>query len=193
MAAPSGELDVAKGLRGVEVPGRSGVLGPPPHALGESATPTKLALVRLERGDLSVDRSADVEPDVRVSCPEEEHARPAVMFQPTGQLLREEEVVARRDDPVEPAPAGHAVVGMNLVMAPRIVREDELRLVLADDPAYLTAKIHSDFEFAILVTQEDEFLHADRLAGRALLALSRFGHLLRRRLRIMRALLSARD
>src|SRR3989475_2607804 len=192
-ATTSGELDVVERLRGVEVPRRSGVLRPPSHALGEALPPADLALVRLERRDLPVDRTTDVEPDVRVPRPEEEHARHAMMLQPTGELLGEEEVVARRDDTVEPAPAGHAVVGVHLVMAPRIIREDDLGLVLANDPAYLAAKIHADLELAILVTQEDELLHTDRLAGRALLTLSRFGHLLRRSLRIVRALLSARD
>src|SRR2546422_5041067 len=189
-ATTSGELDVAEGLRGLEVPGRSGVLGPPPHPLREALASADLALVRLESRDLPVDRPRDVEPDVRVARPKEEHARDAVLLKAAGQLLGKEEVVTRGDDPVEPAPPGHAVVGVHLVMAPWIIREDDLGLVLADDPAYLAAKIHGDLELAILVTQEDELLHTDRLAGRALLTLSRFSHLLRRRLRIVRALLS---
>src|SRR2546426_7331388 len=151
-ATTSGELDVAERLRGVEVPRRSGVLRPPAHTLGEALPPADLALVRLERRNLPIDRPRDVEPDVRVPRPEEEHARYAVMLQPTGELLGEEEMVARRDDAVEPTPAGHAVVGVHLVMAPWIIREDDLGLVLADDPAYLAAKIHGDLELAILVT-----------------------------------------
>src|SRR6267378_4071239 len=75
MARLLGELDVAERLRGVEVPRRSGVLRPPPHALGEAATPADLALVRFESGDLSIDRTRDVEPDVRVARPEKEHPR----------------------------------------------------------------------------------------------------------------------
>src|SRR6267143_3797665 len=64
-ATTSGELDVAEGLRGLEVPGRSGVLRPPAHALGEALASADLALVRPERGDLPVDRPRDVEPDIR--------------------------------------------------------------------------------------------------------------------------------
>src|SRR6266849_3371860 len=79
-APPSGELDVAEGLRGGEVPGRSGVLRPPPHALGEALAPADLALVRSKRRDLPVDRPGDVEPDVRVARPEEEDARHAMVL-----------------------------------------------------------------------------------------------------------------
>src|SRR5881628_641419 len=74
MATTSGELDVTERLGGVEVPGRSGVLRPPSHALGD------LALVRLERRDLPVDRTTDVEPDVRVARPKKKHVRHAVML-----------------------------------------------------------------------------------------------------------------
>src|SRR5712691_3061540 len=152
-----------------------------------------LALVRLERRDLPVDRPCDVEPDVGVAGPEEEHARDTVVLETARELLGEEEMVARRDDAVEPAPSGDAVVGMHLVVGPGVVGEHELRPVLADDPAHLFAKIHGALELAILMPEEDELLHADRLAGRALLALSCFRHQLWRHLRVVRALLAARD
>src|SRR5204862_15696 len=68
-----GELDVAERLRGLEIPGRPGVLRPPPHALREPTTPADLALVRSEGRDLPVDRSRDVEPDIRVAGSEQEY------------------------------------------------------------------------------------------------------------------------
>src|SRR6267143_3158830 len=193
MAATSGELDVAERLRGVEVPRRSGVLGPPPYALGEAATSADLALMRSERGDLSIDRTRDVEPDVRIARSEEQDARYAVMLQTSGELLGEEEVVPRRDDAVEPAPPRDAMIRVRLVVGPWVIREDHIGPVLADDAADLATKSHADLELAVLMSEEDEFLHPDRFAGGALLALSRFGHLLWRRLQIVRALLTARD
>src|SRR5437762_10231513 len=95
-SADLGELDVAKRLRGRHVPGRSGVLPPPAHTFGKAAAPADLALVRPEGGDLSVDRPRDVEPDVRVACSEEQHARYPMMLQSAGELLGEEEMVAGR-------------------------------------------------------------------------------------------------
>src|SRR5437667_9479023 len=190
-ATPLGEFDVAERLRGREVPGRAGVLRPPPHPLGEAAASADLAPVRFERGDLSIDRPGDVEPDVRVARPEEEHARHAMVLQAAGELLGEEEVIARRDDAVESAPPGDAMVRVHLVVAPGVVREDDVGPVLADDAAYLAAKIHADLELAILVAEEDELLDADRFAGRALLALSRLGHLLGGCLQIVLAFLPA--
>jgi len=65
--------------------------------------------------------------------------------------------------------------------------------VLADDAADLAAKLHRGLELAVLVAEEDEALHADRLAGGALLALARRRHLRRRHLRVVRALLAARE
>src|SRR4029077_11571512 len=174
MATTSGELDVAERLGGLEIPGRAGVLRPPSHALGEAASPADLALVRSERGDLPVDRAGDVEPDVGVARPEQKHAPNAVVLQAAGQLLGVKEVVARRDDAVEAAPSGDAMVGVHLVVAPRVVGEDHVGPVLADDAAHLAAQIHAPLELAVLVSEEDEFLHADRFAGRALLALSCF-------------------
>src|SRR5207245_10480012 len=112
---------------------------------------------------------------------------------PALQLLGKEEVVARRDDPVDRRPPRDAVVRVYLVMAPRIVREDKVRPVLADDAANLAAKLHRDLELAVLVAEEDEALHADRLAGGALLALARRRHLRRRHLRVVLALLAARE
>ena len=149
--------------------------------------------MRFERGDLSIDRPGDVEPDVRVARPEEEHARHAMVLQAAGELLGEEEVIARRDDAVESAPPGDAMVRVHLVVAPGVVREDDVGPVLADDAAYLAAKIHADLELAILVAEENELLDADRFAGRALLALSRLGHLLGGCLQIVRAFLPAGD
>src|SRR2546428_6411917 len=115
------------------------------------------------------------------------------MLQAAGELLGEEEVIARRDDAVESAPPGDAMVRVHLVVAPGVVREDDVRPVLADDPAHLSAKIHADLELSVLVPQEDELFDADRFAGRALLALSRFGHLLGGRPKIVRPLLPAGD
>src|SRR5438270_442480 len=152
-----------------------------------------LALVRLEGGDLSVDRPRDVEPDVRVACSEEQHARYPMLLQSAGELLGEEEMVARRDHTVEPTPSGNAVVGVDLVVAPGVVREDHVGPVLADDAAHLAAKIHAHLEFAVLVPEEDELFDADRFARRTLLALPRISHLLRRHFRIVRSLLAARD
>src|SRR5437867_5117465 len=192
-ATTSGELDVAERLRGFEIPGRPGVPRPPPHALGEALAPAHLALVRSEGRDLPVDRFRDVEPDVRVARPEEEHASHAVMFESTGELFGEEKVVARRDDAVEAAPSGNTVIGVHLVVTPRVVREYHVGLVLADGQAHFRAQLHRSFELTVLVPEEDELFYADRLAGRALLALSGLGHPLRRHLRIVRALLPAGD
>src|SRR5256714_7316629 len=193
MATTSGELDVAECLRGSEVPSRTGGLRPPPHALGEALAPAHLALVRSESRDLAVDRSRDVKPDVRVPRPEEQDARNAVKLQPAGELLGKEEVVARRDHAVEPAPSGDAMVGVHLEVGPGVVREHHVGLVLADGQAHLGAKLHRSLELAVLVPEEDELFHADRLAGGALLALPCLGHLLRGHLRVVRALLPARD
>src|SRR5216110_2412724 len=115
------------------------------------------------------------------------------MLQAAGELLGEEEVVPRGDDAVESTPTGHTMVGMRLVMAPRIVREDHIGPVLADDAAHLAAKIHADLELAVLVAEEDELLDTDRLACGTLLALSRLVHLLGGGPEIVRALLSAGD
>src|SRR5207237_7281583 len=94
-SADLGELDVAERLRRRQVPGRAGVFRPPAHALGETLAAADLALVRFERGDLSVDRPRDVEPDVGVARPEEKYARHPMVFQTAGELLGEEEVVQR--------------------------------------------------------------------------------------------------
>src|SRR5437773_7457324 len=139
MAVASGELDVAEGLRGREIPGCSGVLGPPTHALGESLAPADLALVRPECRDLLVDRRRDVEPDVRVARAEEQHPRDTVVPQAAGELLRKEKVVARGDDAVERAPAGDTMIGVHLVMTPWVVREHHVGLVLPDHQADLRA------------------------------------------------------
>src|SRR3954465_13160129 len=85
------------------------------------------------------------------------------------------------------------MVGMYLVVTPRVIGEDDVRPVLADDAAHLATQIHADLELAILMAEENKFLDPDRFAGRTLLPLSRFGHLLGRRLQIVRALLAARD
>src|SRR6266851_6250121 len=179
-ATGSGELDVAERLRGVEVPGRSRVLRPPPHPLREAFASSDLALVRSERGDLPIDRARDVEPDVRVARPEEERAGDAVVLQAADQLLGKEEVVARRDHAIEPAPSRDAVVGVDLVVAPRVICEDHIGPVLADGQADFGAQPHRPLELAVLVPEEDELFHANRFAGRALLALPRLGHPLRR-------------
>src|SRR5438093_13678750 len=95
--SPLGELDVAERLRGRQVPGRACAFRPPAHALGKTLAATDLALVRFERGDLSIDRPRDVEPDVGVARSEEKHTRHAVLLETAGQLLWEEEVVPRGD------------------------------------------------------------------------------------------------
>src|SRR5438067_3947052 len=115
------------------------------------------------------------------------------MLQPAGELLGEEEVVPRGDDAIEAAPAGDAMVGVRLVVAPGVVREDHIGPVLADDPAHLTAQIHADLELTVLMAEEHELLDTDRLARGTLLPLARLGHLLGGRLQIVRALLPAGD
>ena len=82
---------------------------------------------------------------------------------------------------------------MHLVVAPGIVRKDNVGPMLADHPADLAPQVHGPLELAVLVAQEHEVLHPDHLAGRTLFALASLGHLLRRRLRIVRSLLSTRD
>src|SRR5881275_1297467 len=110
-----------------------------------------------------------------------------MMLQSAGELLGEEEMVARRDHTVESTPSGNAVVGVDLVVAPGVVREDHIGPVLADDATHLAAKIHAHLEFAVLVPEEDELFDADRFARRTLLALPRVSHLLRRHFRTVRS------
>ena len=102
-------------------------------------------------------------------------------------------MVARRDDPVERRPSGDAVVGVHLVVPPGVVGEDDVGLVLADDAADLTAQGHRALELPVVVAEEHEVLDPDGLARRALLALARVGHPRRRHLRVVRALLAARE
>src|SRR5438874_7610615 len=115
-----------------------------------------------------------------------------MMLQSAGELLGEEEMVARRDHTVESTPSGNAVVGVDLIVAPGVVREDHVGPVLADDAAHLAAKIHAHLEFAVLVPEEDERFDADPFARRTLRALPRSSRLARRHFRILRSLLSAR-
>ena len=82
---------------------------------------------------------------------------------------------------------------MDLVVAPGVIGEDGVGLVLADREADLAAQLHRAFQLAVLVAQEHELPHPDRLARGALLALARGGHLRGRHLRVMRALLTARE
>src|SRR5438132_9785146 len=128
--------------------------------------------MRLQRFDLLVERAADVEPDVRLSGAEEQHARHAVLLQLPLELLGEEEMIARGDHAVETAPAGGAMVGVDLVVAPGVVREDGVGLVLADRAADLAAKAHRHLELTVLLPEKYELLHADGLARGALLALA---------------------
>src|SRR5205823_8558499 len=91
------------------------------------------------------------------------------------------------------APPGNAMVGMDLVMAPGIVREHHVWLVLPDNPAYLATELHRWLEIAVLMPEEHEFLDPDDLAGGALFGLARLRHLRGTHLRIVRSLLPARD
>ena len=59
-------------------------------------------------------------------------------------------MVARGDHPIESAPAGDPMIGMRLVVAPRIVGEHDLGLVRPDDKANLRAQLHRAFELAVL-------------------------------------------
>src|SRR5439155_3232526 len=172
-----GELDVAECLRGRQIPGGSGVLCPPSHALGEAAPSTHLTAMGPQRGDLAVERRADVEPDVWIPRAEQEHARYAVLLEAVPQLFGEEQMVARGDDAVERARPGNAMVGMDLVMAPGIVREHHVGLVLPDDPASFATELHRSLELAVLMPEEHEFLDPDGLAGGALFGLARLRHL----------------
>src|SRR5437867_794570 len=82
---------------------------------------------------------------------------------------------------------------MDLVVPPGVVGEDDIGFVFADHPADVAAEIHGDLEFAVLMTEEDEALHADGLPGGALLSLAHRRHLLRRHLWVPRSLLTAGD
>src|SRR5213592_69569 len=117
-----------------------------------------------------------------------------MLLQPAAaELLGKEEVVASGDHAIETAPTGDAVVGVDLVVAPRVVRKDDVWLVLADHAADLTAQAHRDLELAVLLHQEHEALHPDGRARGALLALADLRHLFRRHLRIPGPLLAAGD
>src|SRR5256712_6066701 len=109
------------------------------------------------------------------------------------QLLREEQVVARGDDAVQARPPRDPVVGVDLVVTPRIVGEHEVGLVQADRAADLFTKRHRPLELAVVMPQEYELPHADRLAGGALLLLPDPGQRVRRHLRIVSALVTARE
>src|SRR5438105_15551006 len=95
----------------------------------------------------------------------------------TAQLLWKEEVIARGDDAVEAAPTRDTVIGVRLVVTPRIVREHRVGPVLADNAADLAAQIHADLELTVLLTEEHKALDPDRGAGRALLAFAHLRHL----------------
>src|SRR2546428_13989596 len=103
----------------------------------EPRRPADRALVRAERVDLLVRRRADVEPNVRVARAEQQHPRDTMVLQAIPQLFRKEEMIARGDDAIECAPSRDAVVGMHLVVAPGIVRKDNVGPMLADHPAEL--------------------------------------------------------
>src|SRR5437764_8209579 len=155
------ELEVAEGLRVRHVPRSADGLRPRAHTSRELVAPADLRLVRPERRDLLVERARDVEPDVGLARPEEQDARDSVMFEAVPQLLRKEQVVARRDHAVHAAPSRDAVIGMDLVVAPRIVGEHDVRLVFANGETDLAAEVHRTFELPVLVPQEDEAVHAD--------------------------------
>src|SRR5688500_20155131 len=81
---------------------------------------------------------------------------------------------------------------MDLEVAPGVIGEDEVGLVQADREAHLFAQRHRPLELTVVVSEKYEFLHADRLAGGALLLLARLGQYLRRHLWIVRALVATR-
>src|SRR3981081_1076029 len=85
------------------------------------------------------------------------------------------------------------MIRMDLVVAPGIVGEDQVGFVYTDRKADLLAQRHRALELAVVVAEEHEFLHADRLTGRPLLFLPCLSESLRRHLRIVRALVPARE
>src|SRR5436309_7534962 len=102
-------------------------------------------------------------------------------------------MIARGDDAIHAGPARDPMIGMDLVVAPRIVGEHEVGFVQADRAADLFTKLHRPLELAVVMAQEYELLHADRLAGGALLLLPDLGERLRRHLRIVGAFVTARE
>src|SRR3990170_8477312 len=89
------------------------------------------------------------------------------------QLLRKEEMISRGDDSIHAGPARHAVIRMDLKVAPGVVSEDQVGLVQADGETDLFPERHRPLKLTVVVSQEDELLHTDGLAGGALLFLAR--------------------
>ena len=115
------------------------------------------------------------------------------MGQAVDELLGEEEVIARGDHAVERGPARDAMVGMHLVRPPWIGAEHEIRFVDADLLADLAAERHRDLGLAVVVTEEDELRRARAAPRLLLLLLADPGDPLGRHLRVVRALVPARD
>src|SRR3989442_685567 len=145
----------------------------------------------MERGELSLERGANVDDEVWLSSPEQHDATDAVLRTPATQLLREEQVIAGGDDAVETDPPRDAVIRVRLVRAPRVRADHQVRLLVADHAANLAAQPHRHFELAVVVPQEHALLDAEYLRGGALLAFPRARDLPRRRLQIVAALVAA--
>src|SRR5438874_7220916 len=143
--------------------------------------------------DLRLHRRADVEPHVRLGGAEEQDARDAVVGEPLRELLREEEVIPGGDDPIERRPSRDPVVGVDLILAPGVLAEHEVRLVDADDLADLAAQVHADLELAVTVAEEDELRRARAPSGLLLFLLADRGDPIGGHLEIVRALIPARE
>src|SRR6266568_8559307 len=98
MHARLSEFEVAERLGVRDVPRRADVLRHRAHPIGKVRAAPELRFVPLQRTDLLVEGGTDVEPDVRLTRSEEQHACDAVLLQlAVAELLGEEQVVASRD------------------------------------------------------------------------------------------------
>src|SRR5215212_10815876 len=157
-----------------------------------------LADVGLERGDLQMDRALDVDVHVGPIAAPDVHLSHLVRLEPLAQQLREDQrVPGRWVYRVQAGVAGRPVVGVVDVAlgAPagrRVLADHHVRLEaanLADDVAPESDRVHED---AVLVVQEHQLLHAEPVAGLALLDPANLGQLRGRHGAIRRALVAGR-
>ena len=84
-------------------------------------------------------------------------------------LIRKEEMISGGHNTVDGSPAGGAVVGMDLIPSPRVVRDDDVGTVRADEGRHLSPHAHRVLEFTIDMTEEHDRRRAQGIGGCLLL------------------------